>query len=203
MSVMAKEHRCLKAELESVSSNNEGSHSVFATSIGRSATRRVLLVSFVLSSILVLTFGRVASTMAQEPIVIEPLAAGMPSDAPGKQILLLRVTLQPGAEFPAHIHPGALVISVQEGDFTFVVISGEAQATRAATNGTPEPTEILATGEEAVFHAGDAIFEQAGVVHTAKNNGSTPVVVLVAGLVDPTQPFLQPVEVHDMGTPAA
>jgi quercetin dioxygenase-like cupin family protein len=181
----------------------EGSISVFTLMNRRIFSRRLLVVSFALTSILVLTFGRVASTMAQDPITIETLGAGAPSDVPGKQILLLRVTLQPGAEFPAHIHPGALVISVQSGDFTFVVISGEADATRAVATGTPEPAETLAAGQEEVFHAGDAIFEQAGVVHTAKNNGSTPAVVLVAGVVDPTQPFLQPVDMQNMGTPAA
>jgi quercetin dioxygenase-like cupin family protein len=160
----------------------------------------------------VFVFGRVASGFAQdsatptgpEPITIQTLGSGAPSNSPGNAILLLRVTLQPGAAFPAHIHPGALVIAVESGDFAFTVIQGEADATRGVATGTPEPTEQLTAGQEVVFHAGDEIFEQAGVVHTARNAGDVPAVVLVAGLVDPTQPFLQPMgDMSGMGTPTS
>ena len=138
---------------------------------------------------------------AAEPITVQALGAGLPSDAPGKQILLLRVTILPGAGFPAHVHPGALVIVVESGEFGFTVLEGEADYTPAAVDGTTAATEQLAVGEEVVAHAGDQIFEQAGVIHTARNVGDSPAVVLVAGLVDPTQPFLQPMDM-EMGTPA-
>jgi quercetin dioxygenase-like cupin family protein len=160
----------------------------------------------------VFAVGRVASGVAQEsatptgpaPITIQTLGSGQPSNSPGNAILLLRITLQPGAAFPPHIHPGALVIAVESGDFAFTVFKGEADATRAIATGTPEPTEKLTAGQEVVFHAGDEIFEQAGVVHTARNAGNTPAVVLVAGLVDPTQPFLQPMsDMSGMGTPTS
>jgi quercetin dioxygenase-like cupin family protein len=168
-----------------------------------SARRGRVLVPVILLALAALVLGRVAPAAAADPITIENLGSGMPSDAPGKAILLLRVTLQPGAAFPAHVHPGALVIAVQSGDFAFTVIDGEADATRNVASGTPEPTERLAAGQEVVFHQGDEIFEQAGVVHTARNAGDTPAVVLVAGLVDPTQPFLQPMNMEGMGTPTS
>lgn len=168
-------------------------------------SRRFVAVLTVL--VLLLSLGAVISVRAQDgtpttaPLITSvALGTGMPSDAPGKAIILLRVTIQPGGAFPPHIHPGALVIAVESGDFTFTVIKGEADLTRAVASGTPEPTEKLASGQDVVAHPGDAIFEQAGVVHTARNAGTTPVVVLVAGLVDPTQPFLQPM---DMGTPTS
>ena len=133
------------------------------------------------------------------PITVQALASGMPSDSPGKAILLLRITIQPGAGFPDHIHPGALVIAVESGDFAFTLVQGEADLTRGAATGSPAATEQLTAGQDVVAKAGDAIFEQAGVLHSARNAGDTSVVVLVAGLVDPTQDFLQPME---MGTPA-
>jgi quercetin dioxygenase-like cupin family protein len=141
------------------------------------------------------------SPATAEPITVQALGAGLPSDAPGKQLLLLRVTILPGAGFPAHVHPGALVIVVESGEFGFTVLEGEADYTPAAVDGTTAATEQLAVGEEIVAHAGDQIFEQAGVIHTAHNVGDSPAVVLVAGLVDPTQPFLQPMDM-EMGTPA-
>ncbi len=142
-----------------------------------------------------------AAHAADPPITIETLGTGMPTDAPGKALLLLRVTLQPGAAFPAHTHPGALVIGVEAGDFSFTLLDGEAIATRDVVSGTPQPAETLTAGNEVVLHAGDEIFEQAGVLHSARNAGTAPVVVLVSALVDPTQEFLMPIETT--ATPAA
>jgi len=166
----------------------------------RQIRSRLAFVSFVLIALTALAIGQIGAVSASpatavataEPIVIENLGSGMPSSTPGKAILMLRITLQPGAAFPAHVHPGALVIAVQSGDFGFTVLTGTADATRGVAGGTPEATQTLAAGQEVVFHAGDEIFEQEGVVHTARNTGSVPAVVLVAALVDPAKPFLQP-----------
>lgn len=162
----------------------------------RSKLGRVAFVLFALAALIAGQTGPAAAsqatvTAASEPITIVNLGSGMPSGAPGQAIVLLRITLQPGAAFPAHVHPGALVIAVESGDFAFTVISGQAEATRGVASGTPEATETLAAGQEALFHAGDEIFEQEGIIHTARNAGDSPAVVLVAALVDPTQPFLE------------
>ncbi len=168
-------------------------------------TRKLFIVPVVTLMLAIafagITSARAAHAAADAPITIETLGTGMPSDAPGKALLLLRVTIQPGAAFPAHTHPGALVIGVESGDFSFTVLDGEAVATRNVVSGTPEPAETLAVGKEVVLHAGDEIFEQAGVLHTARNAGTAPVVVLVSALVDPTQEFLMPMETE--ATPAA
>jgi quercetin dioxygenase-like cupin family protein len=160
-----------------------------------------VVILMLMSGVAGLRSGATARAAVDAPITIETLGTGMPSDAPGKALLLLRVTIQPGAAFPAHIHPGTVVIAVESGDFGFTVLEGEAIATRAVASGTPEPAETLAVGTEAVMHAGDQVFEQAGVVHTARNAGTTPVVVLLSALVDPSQEFLMPVETNE--TPAA
>ena len=47
--------------------------------------------------------------------------------------------------------------------------------------------------------AGDVIFEQQGVVHTAKSTGSVPAVVLTASLLATDQPFMT--MTNDEGTP--
>ncbi len=183
----------------------------------RQIRSRLTFGSFVLIALAALAIGQIGAVAASpskavgtavanaEPIVIENLGSGMPSGTPGKAILLLRITLQSGAAFPAHIHPGALVIAVQSGDFAFTVLTGQADATRGVASGTPEATETLAAGQEVVFHAGDEIFEQEGVVHTARNSGADPAVVLVAALVDPTKPFLQPAmgDMAGTATPAS
>src|SRR4051794_33417863 len=103
----------------------------------RSRLVRFTFAFAALAALAALIAGQIAPVAAQgtataaEPITIVNLGSGMPSDTPGKAILLLRITLQPGAAFPAHLHPGALVIAVESGDFAFTVISGQADATRA------------------------------------------------------------------------
>jgi quercetin dioxygenase-like cupin family protein len=135
------------------------------------------------------------STPEAAPIVDMVLGHGLPADAPGKVLQLERVTIAPGAAIPTHIHPGAYVIYVESGDFGFTVIKGEAEITHAGTSAT----EPIAAGEEVIGHPGDVLFENAGVVHSARNAGSEPVVVLTAALLAADQPSLQ--LTNEEGTP--
>jgi quercetin dioxygenase-like cupin family protein len=75
------------------------------------------------------------------------------------------------------MHPGALVLHVESGELTYTVIEGTVQVQRAATAGTPGPTEEVGPGQETVLRAGDWLFEQ-GVVHSSRNATSGPTVVL-------------------------
>jgi hypothetical protein len=82
------------------------------------------------------------------------------------------------------------VLFVDAGTFGYTLVQGEVLLTRAAVAGTPGPTEALAPGTEAILHPGDWLFEQ-GVVHSARNAGDTPAVVLIAALTAADQPFTQ------------
>ncbi|HEU5432612.1 MAG TPA: cupin domain-containing protein, partial [Thermomicrobiales bacterium] len=128
------------------------------------------------------------ATPAPGPIAITMLGKGQPANAPSNYLELDRVTIAPGASIPTHVHPGAYVLYVESGDFGFTVIKGQAELTRT---GSTAP-ESLSAGPEVVGHAGDAFFENGGVVHTARNAGTTPVVLLTAGLLANDQPSLQP-----------
>jgi quercetin dioxygenase-like cupin family protein len=171
-----------------------------------------VVVPLLVLVIAALVAGRIASAHAPahaqeeiKPITVETLGKAMPSGAPGKAILQLRVTIQPGAAFPPHTHPGAVLITVQEGEFAFTPLEGQAEAIRGAASGTPEPAETLTVGSEAIFQPGDQIFEDGGLIHTARNPGDSATVVLVAALVDPSQPFTIPMSMDgmDMGTPTS
>ncbi len=59
---------------------------------------------------------------------------------------------------------------------------------RAATNGTPGPTEQLEPGVEVIINPGDALFEQA-VVHSARNASDGETIVWLASLIEAGQPF--------------
>ncbi len=132
-----------------------------------------------------------------QAITAEHLGDGLPAAAPGQVLGLDRFTIQPGASFPVHKHPGSFVIYVEQGDFSFSVLQGEATLQRAGSS----TRETIQAGATATGHPGDTFFEQAGVVHTASNDGSTPAVVLTASLLAAGQPMLMPT--NDMGTPVS
>jgi quercetin dioxygenase-like cupin family protein len=140
------------------------------------------------------------ATSAQEatpaqPIVNEVLGRGLPNDAPGMVLQLEQYTFAPDAVIPTHTHPGAYLIYVESGDFGFTVIKGDAEITHAGAT-QPEPIQA---GAEVVAHQGDAIFENGGVVHSARNAGSTPVVIITAALLSADQPSIT--MTNDAGTP--
>ncbi len=127
------------------------------------------------------------------------LGNGQPDAAPGEALGMRRNTFESGGFVPPHMHPGALVLNVESGELTYTVIEGSVQIQRAATDGTPGPTEQLSPGQETVLRAGDWLFEQ-GVVHSARNATSGETVVLVASLTAADMPFTV---FHEMGTPAS
>lgn len=131
-------------------------------------------------------------------VTTDILGTGQPDAAPGQGLAGRRNTFEPGGFIPAHHHPCALVLHIESGELTYTVIEGSVQVQRATTAGTPGPTEELGPGQETVLHAGDWLFEQ-GVVHSVRNDGSDPTVVLVTALTAADQPFTI---FHEMGTPA-
>lgn len=138
-----------------------------------------------------------SATPAPAPITVTMLGKGEPANAPGNELELDRLTIAPGGVIPTHVHPGAYVLYVESGAFGFTVVKGDAQFAKA---GLTTPQELQA-GVETVGHAGDAFYENGGVVHTARNAGTTPVVLLTAGLLANGEPSLQPSNAE--GTPTS
>lgn len=127
-------------------------------------------------------------------VTVEPLARGLPSSAEGKALSLLRVTFAPGGSIIGlHAHPGSLVLSIESRVLGYTIQEGEVKIQRAATDGTPGAVEPLTPGEEVLLNPGDALFEE-GVIHSARNTGDVPTVVLVAGLMAADEAFTQCVE---------
>lgn len=133
-------------------------------------------------------------TPAVDPVAVETLALGVPASTGGRALLLQRIVIQSGAEIPSHRHPADLVYVIESGTFSFTVLEGSAELTRQETGAT----ETVTAGTEVVLEAGDSMLEPEGIVHNARNAGTEPVVLLLAGLVDEAQPYVQPVE---PGTP--
>jgi quercetin dioxygenase-like cupin family protein len=161
--------------------------------------QRLVLGAAIAALALVTAGGTFAqdATPAAQPVTDTVLAMGMPNDAPGMMLQAERVTIAPGAAIPSHIHPGAYAIYVESGLFGFTVTKGEAELTRAGSTSV----EMIAADAEVIAQPGDSIFENGGVVHSARNAGDTPVVVLTAALLTAHEPSLQPT--NDAGTPVS
>ena len=128
-------------------------------------------------------------------VSIEPLGSIVPSAAMDDTLSVIRLTFEPGAEIPAHHHPGAVVLRVEEGAFGTTFVAGEGQIARASMDGTPT-TEAVATGDDVVLQAGDVLTYE-GAMHTMRNAGAEPLVLLASVLLATDQPAF----IFQMGTP--
>src|SRR3954463_9620664 len=68
-------------------------------------------------------------------VTIETLGSGMPTNSEGNALVLLRITMQPGALIPIHHHPGQVILYVESGQFGTTFGDGDAMITRAVTEG--------------------------------------------------------------------
>jgi quercetin dioxygenase-like cupin family protein len=86
---------------------------------------------------------------------------------PGREVVQVRVELEPGVVFPGHTHPGEEIIYVIEGTWEYVI---DGKAVRA--------------------EAGDVLFVPAGTIHSAKNAGTGNAVELATYIVEKGKPLL-------------
>ncbi|MBA2521134.1 MAG: hypothetical protein H0V24_15840 [Chloroflexia bacterium] len=121
-------------------------------------------------------------------VTVSLLGSGETTVAPGHELSLRRITIEPGGGIPAHTHPGALVIYLESGTWGYTALGGATLLTRAAQNGTPSPTEEMPIGEEVILNPGDWIYvEDPG--DDIRNAGEEPVVIWSAGLTRVGEPF--------------
>jgi quercetin dioxygenase-like cupin family protein len=136
-------------------------------------------------------------------VVAEVFAAAPSARAPGQTVYVARFTFQPGAAIFPHRHPGTTVLGVASGSFGWTLLAGTARVVRGAAAGAAEPAEdVVEPGTEVILEAGDAIFYEEDVVHTARGAGAGPAVVHAAQVLTAGAPRLMPVDM-EMATPAA
>jgi quercetin dioxygenase-like cupin family protein len=124
-------------------------------------------------------------------VTVAALVAGPLTGSPGRDLVLLRVTLAPGALVPAHDHPGDAVLTVESGILGYAALLGEAQATWGSAEEATDGAGI-APGAEVLLYAGDWLREPKGTVQRLRNAGPDPVVLLVSAVIAADEPFLQP-----------
>jgi quercetin dioxygenase-like cupin family protein len=128
---------------------------------------------------------------------IEALSGGEPSIAAGNSLVLLRVTMEPGVVIPPHSHPGPVALYVEQGLFGTEFFEGTGTVQPTAVDGTPAAAIEMAPGSDVQMPAGDHLFYD-GAVHTMRNDGDEPVVLLVAAIFANGAPGFQWME---MATP--
>ena len=87
---------------------------------------------------------------------------------PGREVIQVRVDLEPGVTFPMHSHPGEEIIYVLEGEWEYQVEGRGAMTLKAS----------------------DVLFIPAGVKHGAKNVGSGKGSELATYIVEKGKPLV-------------
>jgi hypothetical protein len=125
----------------------------------------------------------------------DELGEAAPANGPGQELSLQRVTIAPGAKLPQHFHQGTQVAHIRSGVLTYDIESGAATVTRA--NGTTETVDAPATIK---LRSGDGLIETQGLVHFGSNQGTRPVVIEIAALLQSGAPLSTPVGQSATGT---
>ena len=105
---------------------------------------------------------------AQQPGITRTDLQRHDLSVPGREVIQVRVDLDPGVAFPRHRHPGEEIIYVIEGSLEYEV------------EGKPPIT----------LKAGDVLFIPAGTIHAAKNVGRGNAAELATYVVEKGKPLL-------------
>lgn len=150
-----------------------------------------LLGAFALGALLPTAFGQ---TQAAPTAIRNALAeTSQVQGAPGRTMVLSRVTVQPGAELPLHHHEGTQVAHIQAGVLTYTVRRGSAVVKRGESDQSSQTVRTIKAGQTAGIRSGQWIVEQPSDIHEAANNGSAPVVIYLATLLKTGAPPATPV----------
>ena len=126
--------------------------------------RIVTLAVLIVGSGLVLQVAR-----AQQPGVKRTDLQRHDLSVPGREVIQVRVDLDPGVAFPKHRHPGEEIIYVVEGSLEYEV------------EGKPPMT----------LKAGEVLFIPAGTIHAAKNVGSGNAAEIATYVVEKGKPLVE------------
>jgi quercetin dioxygenase-like cupin family protein len=127
-------------------------------------TTRIMAVAVLLvGSCLALHVAR-----AQQPGITRTDLQRHDLSVPGREVIQVRVDIDPGVVAPKHTHPGEEIIYVLEGTLEYEV------------EGQPPVT----------LKAGDVLFIPAGTIHAAKNVGRGNAAELATYVVDKGKPLL-------------
>lgn len=111
-----------------------------------------------------------AAVFAQNPGIQRTILQRKDISVPGREAVIARVVIAPGAFAGRHTHPGEEISYILEGE-----------------------GEILVQGQPVLkVKAGDSFIIPAGAIHDAHNTGSAPLRLVGIYLVDKSKPMATP-----------
>ncbi|HTR75139.1 MAG TPA: hypothetical protein VMH33_07750 [Solirubrobacterales bacterium] len=115
--------------------------------------------------------------------------------APGRTMVLSKVTVPPGAKLATHHHLGTQISRVVAGTLTYTVRRGKAELFEGESS-EPRAVRSITAGKTARISAGQWLVEQPSDIHEAANRGATPVVIYLATLLQDGAPPATPVNLE-------
>ena len=128
--------------------------------------KKNLLTNIIVAGIATIAFSSLA--VAQQPGVKRTELQRYDLSAPGREVIQSRIDFDPGTSFGKHSHPGEEIIYVLEGLLEYEI------------EGKPPVT----------LKAGEVLFVPAGVIHAARNVGTTKGSELATYVVQKGKPLL-------------
>ncbi len=135
-----------------------------ANTAPRRATKQVM------KALLLVGLVSAGALMAQNSGLTRTLIGRGDMSVPGREAVVARVELAPGARAGRHTHPGDEIGYIMEGEST-LLIDGE-------------PPRVVKAGESFIVPA--------GVIHDAVNNGTVPVKLVGVYVVEKGKPLAIP-----------
>jgi hypothetical protein len=129
-----------------------------------------------------------SATAEKEPVRRQVIGQTATPNAPGQQLYLQQVVIDPGAKLPEHFHEGTQLATIRAGVLTYNVVSGSAVVTRA--NGS---TNTYMGPKVLTLRRGDVIVEDESLAHYGSNKGKQRVVIELAALLRDGAPLSTPV----------
>jgi quercetin dioxygenase-like cupin family protein len=132
--------------------------------------------------------GRVIAQSGDSTVVRTPLAQSTKvKGTAGRTLGLARVTIPAGGTIPLHHHAGTQIAYIQKGVLTYTVKTGSVSVMSGPADSATVVRKIGA-GKTGKIRAGQWIVEQPSTIHQAANNGSGPILIYVATLLESDAP---------------
>ncbi len=144
--------------------------------------------------ILPTAFG--ASAPAPSPVRVAMAQTERVQGAPGRTMVLSKVTVPVGAKLAVHHHLGTQISRVVSGTLSYTVREGMAELLEGESDEEPRLVKTIAAGQTAKVGPGQWLVEQPSDIHQAANRGSSPVVIYLATLLKDGAAPSTPVDLH-------
>lgn len=113
--------------------------------------------------------------------------------APQRTLGLSKVVIEPGAKLALHHHLGTQISRVIYGTLSYTVEKGSAVLSEGDPEKNARVVRTIKAGQTAKIKPGQWLVEQPSDIHRAANNGSVPVVIYLATLLETGAPPATPV----------